>query len=265
MWKNLCFSKKIMNKMNFFLIACHKTIGGGFMTYIIENANLYKHNQLVTTSLLVNDGKILSVQPTFSKYLYMKMNANDFLMTSTSVFYADGIPDQNEHFEIENYMTSRYLNQGCTAVLVSAEIQHVNEFDNAIEQVRQFYQNSPLDYTIAVKIHIKDFTVPFVQKCKQKKIPAIFLEFQDKRELYKIPWGWVRDALFPYNCPLIPVIGKEQEFILLETWKSILKREKIPHIEEPLTEQTPLKLQVLKKIGIYPTQRLSANWWRIEL
>lgn len=223
------------------------------MTYIIENANLYKQNQLITTSLLVDNGKILSVQPNFPKYLYMKMSAKDFIMTSTSVFYADGVP-QDKDTTIEQYMISRYLGKGCTTVLVSAYIKNVNELDQAIEEVRNFYKNSPLDYTIAVKIPIKDFTVPFVLKCKRKKIPAIFIEFNDKRELYKIPWGWIREALFPYNSPLIPVIvnsGKEKED-LLQTWQSILQREKIPHIEESLSEQTPLHLQVLKKIGIYP-------------
>lgn len=236
------------------VIACLKTSGGGRMTFIIENVSLYKQNELITTSLLVNNGKILSVQPSFSKYLYMKMNTSNFLMTSTSVYYADGLPQGVKTEQVKEYLSSKYIENGCTTVFVSASINDVKNVDHHIREVRNFYDHSPVDYTIAVKIPIEQFTVPFVQKCKRKRIPAIFIEFKDKRELYKVPWGWIREALFPYNSPLIPVLEKEisDKELLLHSWNTILQREKIPHIQEPISEQTPLPIDILKQIGIYP-------------
>lgn len=236
------------------IIACLKANGGGCMTYIIENVSLYKQNELITTSLLVNNGKILSVQPNFPKYLYMKMNTSNFLMTSTSVYYADGLPQGVRTEQVKEYLSSNYLENGCTTVFVSASINDSKRFDHDIQEIRNFYDQSPVDYTIAVKIPIEQFTVPFVQMCKRKRIPAIFIEFKDKRELYKVPWGWIREALFPYNSPLIPVLGKDisDKETLLRSWSTILQREKIPHIQEPIGEQSPLPIDILKKIGIYP-------------
>lgn len=224
------------------------------MTYIIENANLLKQNQLVKTSLLVNDGKILSVQPSFSKYRYMKMDTDNFLMTSTHVFYSDGLKDGSDGYS-KNYFIHEYLNKGCTTVIVATEpIYYVNDISQAVNKIKGVFDNSPLDYTVVVKVPIDTFSVPLVQKCKREKIPAILVEFNDPRQLYKIPWGWIREAMFPYNCPLIPVIQAEGPIKekLLNLWKKILQHEKIPHIDSPLQEKKPLSLEVLKKIGIYP-------------
>ncbi|WP_062356359.1 hypothetical protein [Bacillus kwashiorkori] len=224
------------------------------MTYIIENANLIKQNRLIKASLLVDNEKILSVQPEFAKYRYMKMNADKFYMSATDVFYQNGLPKMEPMFKEKNYFIQQFLLRGCTTILVSANVTYLHELDEKIEEVREFYQKGPLDFTIGVKIPIQIFTVPFIQKCKREKIPAIFIEFNDVRDLYKIPWGWIREALFPYNCPLIPVVHGEESVKkkLLQTWVTILQREKIPHIEHPLQEMSKLSLSVLKKIGIYP-------------
>ncbi|MCU9613704.1 hypothetical protein OEV98_09035 [Caldibacillus lycopersici] len=225
------------------------------MTYIIENANLYKQNRLENTSLLVDEGKILSVQQSFARYRYMKMNAQNFLMTSTHVFYMDGLPVVDDSFSSKNYFINKFLLHGCTTLLVSTPlIQYVHEIESEVYCIREFFEKCPLDFTIGVRIPIENFSVQMVQKCKRAKIPAIFIEIDNPKWLYKIPWGWIREAMFPYNCPLIPITNEtgDNREKLLQLWNTMLTREKIPHIDKPLQEQTPLSLDVLKKIGIYP-------------
>lgn len=223
------------------------------MTYIIENANVLKHNQLVKTSMLVDHGKILSVKPSFPKYQYMKMNAETFLMTSTHVFYTDEFPERTSLLRRKQFFIEKFLFKGCTTVLVSAKIKYLFELEAKVQEIREFYGNSPLDFTIALQIPIENLTVPLIHQCKRAKIPAIFIEVDDRKQLYKIPWGWIREALFPYNCPFIPVINHEsQKQKYLSLWQTILQREKIPFIGEPLEKYQPLPMEVLKKIGIYP-------------
>lgn len=224
------------------------------MTYIIENVKMVRRDKLETMSLLVKDDKILSVKPDFPKYLYMKMNATNFVMTSTYVFVNMSIPNITSDKEIKQYFTSRYIMNGCTTVIAVASIQDIRVLEQERNKIVEFFSKSSLDYTVAIKIPVQLLTVPLIQKCKQLKIPAIFIEYEDKRSLYKIPWGWIREAMFPYNSPLIPIpIGNDEEIEdLLYHWHFILERERIPHILYPLNEDSPLDLDVLKQIGIYP-------------
>ncbi|WAA13756.1 hypothetical protein [Fervidibacillus halotolerans] len=221
------------------------------MTYIIENANVLKNNELIRTSLLVNGEKITSVQPSFSKYRYIRMDLKEFIMTPTYVFLLHQLPNQKDGYSKKNDLLQRFLLKGCTTVIAVEKVMYLNELLEKRESIRRFFHHTPMDYVAAVRIPIRLLTVPFIQTCKREKIPAIFVEFQDKRDLYKIPWGWIREALFPYNCPLIPAPAKDEPK-LLETWQFVMEKEKIPHITEPLKEGEPIPIDVLKKIGIYP-------------
>jgi len=224
------------------------------MTYIIENANLYKNNQLYKTSLLVDNQKILSVQPTFSKYRYMKMDAKNFIMTPTNVFYCKGIPELKNYTTERNYFITQFLLKGCTTVLVSTEpIEYIYELDAKVETVRKLFSRSPLDYIIGLTIPLKLLTPELVKKCKRKKIPSLFIELNDPNELKNIPWGWIREAIFPYNFPFIPVFHNHENIEKkLTVWNAILTKEKIPHLSEMLYENKPISFPSLKKIGIYP-------------
>ncbi|WAA10565.1 hypothetical protein [Fervidibacillus albus] len=220
------------------------------MTYIIENANLIKNDQLIRTSLLVDGEKIQSVQPSFSKYRFMKMDVKEFVMTPTHVFLIHSLPNEGEGYSKKNDLSQRFLLKGCTTVIATEKVMYLNELVEKRKNIRRFFQHTPLDYVAAVRIPSHLLTVPFIQLIKREKIPAVFVEFEDKRDLYKIPWGWIREALFPYNCPLIPIPLKDRS--LLDSWQFVMNKEKIPHIHEPLSEETPIPLEVLKKIGIYP-------------
>lgn len=221
------------------------------MTYIIENAMIYKENQFVKTSLLVDEEKILSVQPSFPKYRYMKMNTQNFLLTPSYVFFLDSPPEKTD----KSFFLNNFLLRGCTTVIASTRpVEYLQELQEAKEEVRNCFFGSPLDFVVITKIPVKSLTIPFIQRAKREKLPAIIVQFQNLKELYKIPWGWIREAMFPYNSPLVPeFIGNpEDERKMLEGWTKILSREKIPHLTSPLPQFDPLKTDCLKQIGVYP-------------
>lgn len=224
------------------------------MTYIIERVQLYSRGEWITTSLLVEDEKILAVKPSFSKFRYMKMVAENFLMTPTHVFFTDQLPHGINHEEYKRFFINHYLFKGCTVLLVALHVNHHGALFEEIERAKEFLKQSPLDYTFVVKLPVEQLTVQFIRKTKRMKIPALLVEFNDVKELYRIPWGWIREALFPYNSPLVPAPSNNhpEQDTLLTSWGKILSREKIPHIKHPILEKQPISMDVLTKIGIYP-------------
>lgn len=121
------------------------------MTYIIENVKMVRRDKLETMSLLVKDDKILSVKPDFPKYLYMKMNATNFVMTSTYVFVNMSIPNITSDKEIKEYFTSRYIMNGCTTVIAVASIQDIRVLEQERNKIVEFFSKSSLDYTVGNK------------------------------------------------------------------------------------------------------------------
>jgi len=232
-------------------------MGGGFMAYIIENANMYKHQSIEKVSLLVDKSKILSVQPSFSKYKYMKMNANHFVMTATHVMMDLNVFEKVHHDEKEKYVIEQFLMKGCTTVLAVSTVDYNHTFNDYIEKTRNFFDETPLDYVTAVQIPFHKLTPTFIRKCKREKIPAIFVEItiDHDHQIENTAWTWIKDALFPYNCPLIPVLkttNLNEKNYILSKWNKILKQEKVPYVDQPLMLNEPIPLDVLKKIGIYP-------------
>ena len=84
--------------------------------------------------------------------------------------------------------------------------------------------SSPIDFIIGVRIPVRLITPSFIRKCKREKVPAIFVELEDLDELEDIPWGWVRDALFPLqlsvysNNYFLPKEGSQEGFVEMERY-----------------------------------------------
>lgn len=223
------------------------------MTYIIDRVQLNVNGEWKNTSLLVDREKILAVKPEFKQYRYMKMVANPFYMTPSYVFYTDGLPRIKSGNEYKDFFTRNFLWKGCTFLIVGLRFTKLSRLDDVVEQARKFLKKSPLDYTFALQVPATSLSVSLVRKTKRLKIPALIIEFKDVVELERIPWGWVRETLFPYNSPLIPLPADDtQADILLAAWDMIVTEEKIPHVKQTLPEHEPVPLEVLKKTGIYP-------------
>ena len=66
-----------------------------------------------------------------------------------------------------------------------------------------------------------------MRECKKRKIPAIFVRIENKDELFSVPWGWIKEAMFPYNSPLIPIFQVEKDNSeLKQTWQMVMSKKR---------------------------------------
>jgi hypothetical protein len=225
------------------------------MGYIIENANILKETKLTKSSLLIEGNRIAAKKEYIHHNKLLKMNAESYIMTPSYVLLDTRVPLNTSFQEFRKYMVENFLLKGCTTLLTYSSIAYENELTEKIKETKTALISSPIDFLIGVNIPLRLLTPSFIRKCKKEKIPAIFIDVEDLDELTNIPWGWIREALFPYNCPLVPLISndlKKEARRALSKWKDIMETEKIPAILEDMKENQPLSIPVLNKIGLYP-------------
>lgn len=225
------------------------------MTYIIDHANILKNQELLKASLLIDKGTILSIRQSFNKYKYIRMNAEPYIMTPTSILFKKEIPIEKTFQELKKFFIEEFILKGCTAFLTTARINHEYELSEKLRRIKVQLINSPIDYFIGIVIPARLLTTSFVRKCKKEKIPAVMIEIESVDELKNIPWGWLREALFPYNSCLIPdftCINKKEEKKVQEEWNRVMEAEKLPHLKEQINENHPIPLHIMAQIGIYP-------------
>ncbi|MCM3692838.1 hypothetical protein [Neobacillus niacini] len=225
------------------------------MEYIIENANILKEKELTKSSLLIKGSNIAAKFAQIQYKKLMRMNAEPFIMTPSYVLLDSSIPLNASYQEFRKYMIENFLLKGCTTLLTYIPISYESELTKKINETKTALMSSPIDFLISVKIPLRLLTPSFIRKCKKERVPAIFIDVDDFGELTNIPWGWIREALFPYNCPLVPIIsneGKKEARSVVSKWKGIMENEKIPALYEELIENQPLSNKVLNKIGLFP-------------
>lgn len=243
------------------------------MTYIIENINVFLDGQLKRTSFIVDKGRISSISPSVSKFKYMRMSGETFILTPTHVILNSQIPDSQSFQKQRDFYTENFIEKGCTTWLTYFEIQYEFELQQKQKHLEQILFNCPIDYVIGVKIPLRVLTPDFIRECKKRKIPAIFVKIEKYEDLYQKPWGWIREAMFPYNSVLIPIFEKKMDHQQeKETWKQMMAKEKIPSFREALMEQQPISKANIAKIGIFPVKaslmqgaEISYNLYRNDL
>lgn len=237
-------------------IACHKTVNeGGSMTYIIENVNLLQDRQKEKTSILIKEKRISAINNSFKRFSYMRLNGHSFVMTPPHIIFDPLIPLGKSFAEIKTYFINEFIKKGCTVFLTYADVKWESMLSTALKRLKTSLMNSPIDYVLGVRIPIRLLTPSFIRLCKKEKVPVLFVEVEEKDDLRKVPWGFIREAMFPYNSPLIPIFGGEnrkERRALVQHWKRILTAEKIPFVAEELLEKSLLSKEISQRIGIIP-------------
>ncbi|MCM3566794.1 hypothetical protein [Neobacillus mesonae] len=232
------------------------------MAYIIENANILKDNELSVQSLMVEEDKISAILTHSRKYRLFRMNYEPYIMAPSFVLLNSSISLTQSFQELKQVIKDKFLLKGCTTIFTYIPVSYENELGEKVKKVNTVLMNSPLDYIIGIKIPLRLITPSFIRKCKREKIPAIFVELEEPESLKNIPWGWIREALFPFNCPFIPIISsakKKEAKPTLSNWKNTMVKEKIPALYEEIEENTPISKYVLNKIGLYPQKSSLMN------
>jgi len=226
------------------------------MGYIIENASILKNSKITNCSLLIKENQIAAArQDQFKRYNLVRMDTEAFIMTPTFVQLDSAIPLNTSYQELKKYIIEQFIMKGCTTIFTYVSITYESELNKKLKEVITALIGSPIDFIVGVKIPMRLLTPSFMRKCKKEKVPAIFLEVSNIEELKNIPWSWIRDSLFPYNSPLIPIISNEQKKeakYVMSKWKVLMEKEKIPAVCEEVVENQPLSISQLNKIGLYP-------------
>lgn len=240
------------------------------MDYIIENVNLLRDSKMEKTSMLIKDNRIESIKKTYRKFSYMRMNAKSFIMTPTFILYAPHLPYEWPFHRLKQYYIDEFIKKGCTVLLTTFDVEREQLFMKKLKEIKLKLINCPIDYVLGVKIPLHLLTPSFVRICKREKIPVIFVHIQDTKQLKEIPWGWIKEAMFPYKSLLIPIFNDENKEER-ERWKKTLHAVKIPYLEQNLKSHTPISKSVLRQMGIipfkshlYPGAEVSYNLYFME-
>ncbi|KAA0550250.1 hypothetical protein FZW96_02625 [Bacillus sp. BGMRC 2118] len=224
------------------------------MTYVINNANVKKENELITCSLSVKNNKIEYIKSHMNNVNFMKMDVSPYLLTPGHVMLDFKIEQLTTIQSFKEHM-KQLVRKGCTTALVGVSVKYESELKQKVKKIQQHMINSPIDYCICIKVPIRALTPSLIRQCKRLKIPAIFVELKEE-ELYSTVWGWIRESLYPYFLSIIPIwtadYSKNKSKRLTAEWKGLLEEEKIPTVPICPKEGEPLAVNVLRKIGISP-------------
>ena len=231
-------------------IACLKG-KGGYMVYIIENAQILNGSQMKQQSLIIHDKKIVSVAESARMYKYFRMDGSPFIMVPAYV-YADLPFHSDSPGFLDPALQRDFLLEGCTAVLTAVKVSKANELRGRIKDMQNLLKNSLLDYIIGVVVHAKRLTPELLRKCQTEKVPVVFIRTDSEKDLLNIEWGWIKQAIFPYNSRLAVIPEGVHAQRILKIWKEMMKKEKIPSLANPVPEKKPIGNMVLKKVGIIP-------------
>lgn len=226
------------------------------MTYIMENVALVQNNTLIRTNCLIERKQISFLGPIVRNYRYMKMNVEPFIMTAPHVLFVPEIPVDHDIIVQREFFCNRLIKKGCTIFLTYVNINFQFEIQEKLEGLKNKLFNSPLDFAIGIKIPLRLLTVKLMRECKRKKIPAVFVVIEKAEQLEEMPWGWIKEAMFPHNCPLVPVFLEDKlsnEYKRTKMlWQSITSKHRIPSLLNELNERQPLTKLELAKIGVFP-------------
>ncbi|WP_445492208.1 hypothetical protein [Niallia sp. 03133] len=225
------------------------------MAYIIDNITVLKKQKFKKTSILIQGNRIEMIRPSFQKYRCVRMDGAPYIMTPTPIILDNKVTKIPSVKEQKNYIENNFIKKGITSFLTCCEINKEKELDQQFKQMKNVLMNCSIDYIISIKIPLKLLSAAFIRKCKKERIPAVFVEIKEKKDLYKVPWGWIKESMFPYNCPLVPVLlikDEQEKRKTLDAWAAIMRDAKIPSVPEEVTEGEVISYSTLIKIGIYP-------------
>jgi len=226
------------------------------MTYIIEQANILKDDKVVKNSILIKNNQIEYMSSDLTRLNFVRMDLSKFLLTPGHVMMNFSLATHMPFQRYKEYISENYLRKGCTTLLVICSVLRVREIEDVVKRTKSYMLNSPIDFYIGLQIPLKLLTPTVIRICKRLNIPIVIVEIDDEKKLATMPWGWIKEAMYPYFFPIIPSWKLEKSFLRgkshLQLWKKITTQNRIPSIHDCPIENKPLSKDILTRIGIYP-------------
>ncbi|KZM52688.1 hypothetical protein A3Q35_03750 [Aeribacillus pallidus] len=224
------------------------------MAYIIDQIRLMEDNQIVTRSILVDGNEFRFKEKQLDQFRFMKMDGSPYFMTPGFVMLDQNIQHLDQSHSFKLYVKN-LIQKGCTFLIAAVDLPFERQWDEKKKHIRKVMMNSPIDYAIAAKIPIERLTPSIIRMLKREKITVIIVEIKQIAELDDVPWEWIRETLFPKQTPIFPHFSSEDQSIfhqLKSKWQQIVKKYKLPSLEECPENGVPLTKEALMKIGLYP-------------
>jgi hypothetical protein len=223
------------------------------MPYIIESAYVIRQERLQHCALVVDHNRIDYIDEQAKRYTWMRMEIGDMIVTPGHVMVDFSFQQPRTFAQFKQYVQQSLIKNGCTTLLAVCDVPSEQELASALHKLRQHLLNSPIDYFIGVKVPARMLTPSFVLACRRWKIRIIFVEIEESDALHSVPWYWIADIMKTAPLTFVPCWPNEKRMKKQEAaWRNLLAAHHIPFIPFPLRERTPLELNILKKIGIYP-------------
>jgi len=221
------------------------------MGYIISNLELLKGKEIKTVDLVVNDNKISYLK---EKIYYKKKLVGDytnFLMIPTFSTVIEDIK-MGQTFEEKSVFYKQLIYQGFTSFVYP--ITYDLQLDKKITEAKLELLNCPIDYFFALKINLDKLTDQIIRLCKSYKFCGIFVTINSETSIEKTAWGWIKQAYFNYQAPIIPIFQTncpKEKIKWVKKWKQMIKKEEIITLDE-LQFNKVLQIEQLCSFGIYP-------------
>lgn len=225
------------------------------MHFAVENAKFVAGGKESIISMVIKDNEIRYFGDNVSMFTLMKMDTSPFVLTPSHVMFITNFPTDS-FVSFKKYVMEHLLANGCGTIITDFTVSYDFEFETKLMEKRTSLLNCPIDYVLGVRIPASKLTTSTMKKCKKAKVPVVFVEINNRKELGSIPWGWIKEAAFPYNPLLIPIFPSEVKVAaqkrISSYFSKLLEKEKINHLSYPLSPNKPLDEKILKKIGLYP-------------
>lgn len=227
------------------------------MKYILENTltNLYGEEHI--KSYLIEENKVIYTSNYFSKYKYMRLNTNQFVLAPGFSMIDFSILSISHFHSFKERM--KFLKSlGCTTLITAFDVIVESQFQTQLKKAKHSLINSSIDYLLGVKISLSKLTPTMIRKCCKHKVPLLFAEINNLEDIDAIRWQWIRNELFPYHVMIVPIwnvsVSKYKLRKFQSIWEDILTENKIITQADCPKEHTPLSKQFLLDIGLYPTK-----------
>jgi len=225
------------------------------MVYIIDKAKIISDIGSKTRSLLVKNNVIREMKKELPQFKCIRMNASSLWMSPAHVMVDLHFPLVAPDSIKKNYFTTHFLQHGCSTLITACKINFPFQLDTQLKKMREELMNSPIDYVIGVQVPIEKLSVALIHLIKKNKIPLIFVSIKSINQIVNIAWAWIKQALFPNQPLFVPILHptfKGDRTEVLQIWRDKLTNNNIPHMSDEIKEKTPLSMEEIKKIGLYP-------------
>ena len=222
--------------------------GSGKMSYIMENSLIEQQGREIRTAIAVKNNTIYTIDNPVARLNWPRVDLAGYRMAPAFVMLSEEIPESGPDMAF----FSRYARMGTGTLIIPVRAAYCSQTAQAIKAARDKLKESPIDYVLALQVPQHLLTSGLMHMCKKEKIPLIMAEITSAAAMAEIGWSWIRAAAFPYNPLIAPVFPENTNPQQIKELDRLLTKEKIHHLDKAPRPNEPIKLDILKKIGLYP-------------